>query len=179
MEWSQPCPDLCPQNALPEGEPPLVDWYVDEYNGGCNSNPPVFQTIDWINEEDGWAWFCGVTGGYFAGGSFRDTDWFYVIASGYQIEMTVIAEYETNFYFLWPTNCQYFSVVANATANPCQQTTLNYPTTPGMEIWLWVGPSSYSGPVNEYTYFLRVDGIQYDTVPTEKISWGYVKEMYR
>ncbi len=179
MDWSRPCPGLCPENAVAEGEPPLVDWYVDEYNGGCNSDPPVFQEINWVNEEDGCAWVCGVTGWYYAGGSSRDTDWFPVVASGYQIDMIVTPEYETNIYFLWPTNCNYVGVVANATATPCEETALSYQTTPGLEVWLWVGPSTFSGPVNEYTYFLRVCGIQYDTVPTEKVSWGSMKEMYR
>jgi len=66
IETYVPCVVECPENAVPEGEPPLVDWYVDEYNGGCNSTPPVFQDINWVNQEDGCAWLCGVSGWYYA-----------------------------------------------------------------------------------------------------------------
>ena len=170
----------CPEDAVPEGEPELVDGYVDSHNGGCNSDPPVFQDIDWINAEDGCAWLCGVAGWYeYNNLSYRDTDWFPVVAAGYEVEMTIEALYETNIYFLLPTNCEEVGVVASATAPPCEPTTLSYPTTPGQEIWLWVGPSTFSGPGYEYTYFLRVCGIQYEVVPAEKTSWGAVKGMYR
>ena len=33
----EPCALECPAGAALEGEPPLVDDYVDAYNGGCNS----------------------------------------------------------------------------------------------------------------------------------------------
>jgi len=175
----EPCIVTCPDDAVPEGEPPLVDYYVDNYNGGCNSTPPVFQHINWVN-EDMCAWMCGVSGWYYAGGSYRDTDWFPVLASGYQIDMTVTSEYPTNIYFLTVDyNCVNVSVVANATTVPCVPTTLSYATSPGQEWWLWVGPSDFSGPVNEYTYFMHVCGILYDIVPVENASWGTVKDLYR
>jgi len=174
-----PCVVECPDESIPEGEPPLVDWYVDEHNGGCNSTPPVFQWINWTNWGDLCAWLCGVSGWYYAGDSYRDTDWFPVLAEGYQIDVTLTAEYETNLYLLFPPDCNTVGVVASATVPPCVPTLLSYPTTPGMEIWIWVGPSTFSGPVNEYAYFLHVCGILYDVIPTEQTSWGELKERYR
>ena len=32
-----PCVIECPAGAELEGEPPLMDGYVDSWNGGCNS----------------------------------------------------------------------------------------------------------------------------------------------
>jgi len=176
--WT-PCVVECPPAAVPEGEPPLVDYYEDMYNGGCCGGGGGFQALDWVNAEDGCAWMCGVSGWYYSGGSYRDTDWFLVFAAGDQIDMTVTAEYSTNLFFIYPPDCLNMAVVANATASPCVPTTLSYPTDPGMEIWLWTGPDTFNGPVYEYTYFLHVCGTLYQAVPTEKTSWGAVKEMFR
>ncbi len=63
-----PCVIDCEPN---EGEEICYDGYVDDYNGGCNSTPPVFQPIacgDII---------CGTSGIYdFGGSAYRDMDWF-------------------------------------------------------------------------------------------------------
>jgi len=179
MEWVEPCVVTCPETAVPEGEPPLVDGYVDEHNCGCTP-PYVWQAIDWINEEDGCAWLCGVSGWYdYLGMSYRDTDWFTIHAAGEQIDLTITAEYQTYLFVLMPPDCSLVEVVAYVTAEPCVPTVLSYPTVPGEEVWLWVGPTTFDGPVYEYDYFLHVCGAQYDVIPTENASWGAVKEMFR
>ncbi len=174
-----PCGLECPENAVPEGEPPLVDWYVDEYNGGCNSSPTVFQDINWVNQEDGCAWLCGVSGWYYAGASYRDTDWFPIVASGEQLKVTITAEFQTRLYVMYPPDCNIPLLFPHIIVDPCIAGTISYPTSPGMEIWLWVGPNTFSGPVYEYTYFLHVCGIMWEVLPTENSSWGALKALYR
>jgi len=74
----EPCELTWATDVVDEGEPPISDGYVDNYNGGCNSDPFVIQTIDWVNSvDDGYAVLHGVEGGYsFEGSDYRDTDWF-------------------------------------------------------------------------------------------------------
>ncbi|MBT8495235.1 MAG: PPC domain-containing protein, partial [Deltaproteobacteria bacterium] len=37
VEIFTPCVLDCPEGGVPEGEPPCVDGYIDQFNGGCNS----------------------------------------------------------------------------------------------------------------------------------------------
>ena len=71
-----PCDVTSPSGAIPENEPPCGPGYVDSFNGGCNSDPPVFQDVfpstDTIN-------IFGKSGTY--DDYSRDTDW-------YQIDVT-------------------------------------------------------------------------------------------
>jgi hypothetical protein len=177
------CDVICNVDAQPEGEPALVPNYVDHYNGGCNSPPAnPFQTIHWINADDpdGCAWLCGVSGWYtYSGSNYRDTDWFRGVAAGYEVTMTIEAEFESYIFFLGPTDCTLVDVVSSALASPCTPTTLSYASYPGEEIWMWVGPSTFTGPVNEYEYFLKICGLAYDTIPVENKTWGGVKSIYK
>ena len=188
-----PCFVICDPDALLEGEPTLADGYQDAHNGGCNSpdfgNP--FQPIDWANDEDGvppyegdTAWLCGVSGWYVSaeGGLSRDTDWFIAImgASG-EMEFTVESEYPCFIFELGPQDCGTVGVVQQATADcnaPATLTITGY--TPGDPVWLWVGPTECSGPVTEFPYFATLTGHEFNLpVPSEDISWGGVKALYR
>ena len=186
----EPCFVYCPDDAVPEGEPPLHDGYLDAYNGGCNSpgfgNP--FQAIDWTNDEDGippydgTAWLCGKSGWYIgeSGVETRDTDWFKVFALETGImEFTVESEYRSYLFKLSPTDCSEVGVELEAQANCEVPVTLSFPVTAGEEIWLWVGPTTFSGPVTEFTYFMTVSNNTFDVVPNEEMSWGRVKGLYR
>lgn len=187
-EYEQ-CFVYCPADAVPEGEPPLSDGYADAHNGGCNSpefgNP--FQYIDWINVEDGspidgQAWMCGVSGWYIgaSGGETRDTDWFSVFAleTG-MINFTVESEFPCYMFTLAPTDCANTGVVLDAAPSCGDPQTLSFAVNAGMEYWLWVGPQAFTGPVNEFNYFMTVDNNMFNVVPTEDMSWGGVKSLYR
>lgn len=70
-----PCDVVCDPGATPEGEPECFDGYDDQFNGGCNSTPPVFSPIT-CGET-----VCGTSGNYSGGEpnaplAFRDTDWY-------------------------------------------------------------------------------------------------------
>ena len=190
VEEYEPCFVYCFNDAVEEGEPALGYGYTDAYNGGCNSpefgNP--FQTIDWTNDEnghppyDGTAWLCGMSGWYITseGQETRDTDWFTVIAfeTG-EMEFTLEPEYPCYMFKLAPLDCETVAVELQALVRCGNPVTLSFPVVAGEEIWLWVGPATFSGPVTEFTYFMTVSNNTFDIVPTEGISWGQVKSLFR
>ena len=150
----------CLPGAMLEGEPPLVDEYVDNHNGGCNTVPPPFQQV---NNTD----FCGVSGWYdFQGSDYRDTDWLWVTASGTQIVWTVDADQETYMFLLGGTtfDCSGTITVDDlATASPGIPGQLIIPTTPGETVFLWVGPTEFNDPSGgngEYSYTFNITGIE-------------------
>jgi hypothetical protein len=170
------CDLVCPPGGVDEGEPDLVDYYIDDYNGGCNSTPWVFQVLQ-ATEEPDCVTLCGESGWYYAGGSFRDTDWFEVTATGGTMNIDIDAEYAVNFFVL-NTDCNNLQLLYQTVGGPCLPGNVSFPTAPGDVYWLWVGPTVFSGPVYEFEYQLSVCGI-YGVVPAETSTWGGVKDLYR
>jgi hypothetical protein len=169
----EPCILECPAGAELEGEPPLVDDYQDEYNGGCNS-PEFGNPFGVITAET----FCGVSGWYLnAGGNSRDTDWFEIIVpdAGF-FEVIGDAEQPTYMFELAPQDCGSVAVVQNVIIGPCAEGTMTIPGAAGSTIWFWVGPTTFDGPVNEYDYvlFTNLTG----GVATEDHSWTGVKALF-
>ena len=66
-------------------------------------------------------------------------------------------------------------VIQNVTMGPCVEATITIPGTAGDTIWFWVGPTTFSGPVNEYNYVLFTNLIG---VATENHSWTGVKALF-
>ena len=193
VEGFEPCVfDGCHPDAVLEGEPHLYDGYEDLYNGGCNSSPDgvsYFQEIDWINDDDGdepydpgIAWMCGRSGWFVgsSGGDTRDTDWFLVTARTTGVmEFTCESEYPTYMFKLAPLDCATVGVELQAIADCDAPATLAFAVTAGEQVWLWIGPTTYTGPVLEYDYFMTVSNNVFDVVPTEEMSFGGVKALYR
>jgi hypothetical protein len=183
-----PCWVTCDADAVAEGEPPLHDGYDDEYNSGCKGDLHIWQPIDWTNDEDGvppydgTAWLCGKSGWFIgpSGGDTRDTDWFiaYALETGV-MEVTADSEFPCYLFKLAPTDCNEVGVEFQAEADCYAPATLSFPVTAGEEIWLWVGPTNFTGPVTEFTYFMTVSNNTFDVVPNEGMSWGQVKSLYR
>ena len=174
-----PCVVDCPAGALLEGEPPLVDDYVDNHNGGCNTNPgdPPLQTIE--AQADGCATMCAVSGWYFFQGSeYRDTDWFTVEALGGDMTYGIEAEYPM-FAFVLNTDCGNIQLLHEVAVGACQPGSVTWNAPAGMMYWLWAGPQAFSGPVNEFSYVIDVCGITGGTTPTVETTWGNVKSTYR
>ncbi|NUO20421.1 proprotein convertase P-domain-containing protein, partial [bacterium] len=71
MEECVACDIVCPEGSRPEGEVGCGDEYVDNFNGGCNVDPPAFGTIGCGEVVCGTAWTF-----LFQGASYRDTDWY-------------------------------------------------------------------------------------------------------
>ena len=184
-----PCFLDCPADAVAEGEPPLHDGYDDVYNNGCSSPDPGehFQEINWINVDpgnpnDGQAWMCGSSGWFLSssGGQTRDTDWFrvYALETGV-MEFTVESEHPLYLFKLAPLDCATVAVELQAIADCEAPATLTFPVTAGEEIWLWTGPTTFEGPVTEFPYFMTVSNNTFNVIPTEELSWGGVKALYR
>ncbi len=170
-------PMECPAGAQLEGEPPLMDEYVDNYNGGCNSTPPCFSYIDCLD-------FCGVGGWYLYGGSnYRDTDWHEVTAAGSTITWTVDAESEVLLYQLDASNCPDVVLVDGPwNAGPNSPTVITLNTTPGQIVCLFTASTVFANPGGfpdgMFEYIYALDGIV-GTSATEIQTWSGVKSLYR
>lgn len=185
------CPVNCPSEGVAEGEPALYDGYEDTYNTGCNDDYGIypFQAIDWTNDEDGLppydgsAWLCGVTGWYIAAdgeSEYRDTDWFVLNAlEDGTMEVTLEAMFPTTMYHLIGDCSDIDGDLELNLAYPDCVGTMSIPVTAGEEVWLWVGPTDYTGPVQEYPYFLSVTNNEYESVSNEDMSWGDLKSLYQ
>ncbi len=170
------CTVECPPFGVPEGEPPLADYYEDHYNGGCGSIPPIFQPV-WALDGD-CATICGRSGWYWNNGDFRDTDWFEVVTTADEINFTAVGEYPIMMLVLQP-NCDDLVILHILQLGPCEEGTITFDTLPYQLYWLWIGPQTFTGPVMEFDYVMTVCGILDNVIPTESASWGAVKSLYR
>ncbi len=168
----EPCIVTCPAGAQLEGEPALSDGYLDAFNGGCNS-PEFGSPFQPITSDV----FCGISGWYIGstGGETRDTDWFHIVMpAGGVLEVTGDAEYPTYMFELGPQDCGSVGVIQNVIMGACAPNTITIVGAPGSTVWFWVGPTTFTGPVNEYTYVLNLNLV----VPTESHSWTGVKSLF-
>jgi len=176
----QPCIVECPAGALVEGEPPCGDNYYDTYNGGCNG--AGFQLIC-PDEGTTTQQMCGKGGIYdYYGNPYRDTDWFRVYAAGGNMTATVIAEFPPQLIMFYVVDYNCVNYQYNSTNGPCgADLTLSHSFTAGAEAWVWVGCATVGYPC-ESDYLLTLSGIgagpDCAPVPTEKTSWGAIKNLY-
>ncbi len=178
----EPCVLACPDGAFPEGEPPLVDDYVDEHNSGCGESFLYWQEL--TADAMGDLTLCGVSGWYnFQGATYRDTDWYILISGpGESIEITGDAESETFMFELGPQDCYTVDVLQQVTAGPCapaSMTITGYPE--GAPVWFWVGPTTFvppSGASTMYDYVVWFSGLAPEVLATEATTWGSLKALY-
>jgi hypothetical protein len=170
------CGVECPPEGVPEGEPDLQDGYVDTFNGGCNSDPAVFQSLP--VRPDGCGDLCGISGWYLDGAiSSRDTDWFEAIGTGEVMAITLEADLAIQLYVIRP-DCDNLVSLAEGQAPSLEPVEVLLPTEAGQLYWIWVGPQEYTGWGNEFDYVLTVCGLE-GTVSSDRISWDAVKTLYR
>ncbi len=178
-----PCCSLsCPPTGLPEGEPPLEDDYVDNWNGGCNTPGYPFQPL--TGDQDGALILCGVGGWYdFQGSDYRDTDW-YLLSMGPEghIEITADAEQTTYIFELGPQDCDAVGVVQQATVGPCAQGYMSIGGyAAGAPVWFWVGSTVFTPPGGYdcmYTYLVWFTGLYPGPVAATPTTWSTVKALY-
>ncbi len=145
---AQPCTIACPEGAIPEGEPQCYDGYVDNYNGGCNSSPYIWQDISCGDT------ICGTSGVYDAN-YYRDTDWFRVEVGEGNLTWTCVAEFPLLIFVIdaGSENCVDYTILSYTTVPKCDTATLSLYVTAGV-YWLWVGPSDWGnypcGDQSEY-----------------------------
>jgi len=129
------CDVVCPAEGIPEGEPICYDGYIDNYNGGCNSDPYVFQDIN-CNTI-----ICGTSGVYDANYN-RDTDWFRFQVSEGTLTWKVVAEFPVLIFIIAESDCANPNILGSATAPKCDTAVLSMYVAAGV-YWLWVGPSDW------------------------------------
>jgi len=138
----------CPAGGQLEGEPPLVEGYIDSYNSGCGGEswPGDFQPITSPV-------FCGVSGWF---DTSRDTDWFlYTMPASGVLEVTGDAEKALYMFELGPTDCADVGVIQNVIVGPCNEATMTIVGEPGSIVWFWTGPTTFGeGVVEEFDYVL-------------------------
>lgn len=171
----QPCTP-CPAAAQLEGEPDCFDGYVDHYNGGCNSQPPVYTEITCPT-------ICGKAGTYiFNGLSYRDTDWYHVNLPAGSYSITGQAEWDLRLFDLGIPGGNCGGLVIDNTVNGgnCTPITMNFP---GGDQYFFAGPNFFSGLTcgSDYQLTFSGDGFPNDCggVPTVETSWGQLKGLYR
>jgi hypothetical protein len=146
-----PCDIICPPEAIPEGEVACYDEYVDDYNGGCNSTPAVFQDIA-IGDA-----MCGTSGDFlFQGSQYRDTDWYRItVTDRGTLTWKAVGEFPMLVFIISdPAGDCVMSFPASGTAAPCDTAVASAVINPG-NYYLWVGPSAFTGypcPLEYYAY---------------------------
>ena len=168
----------CPAGGVWEDEPELVDGYIDEHNGGCNSIDDIgYAPFQHITSEE----FCGYAGWYLStnGSNFRDTDWFTVTipASG-SLYIEGEGDQWTYLYELGPQDCDSVGVLQSTMFGQLSPAGFTVTGVPGADVWIWVGSSVYEqppgSPDNEYLYVLHLEGV----VAVENQSWSHVKALF-
>jgi hypothetical protein len=166
-----------PSGLIPEGEPDCGSGYVDVWNGGCNSDPPVFQVVSPSIDE---ITYFGTSGTY--DDYMRDTDWYRLqLNVPNTITLRVLAEFPVLVFFLdgnLPLGCDDPDMVISYDRGAaCEAVELTETIGPGV-YWVWVGPSVFSCLPCGLEYTLVIDGYVGPT-PVENGSWSMIKTMYR
>lgn len=148
------CNFVC-DDTTPEGEAPYFNTN-DTVNGGCNSDPAVFQTM-----ECGGA-YCGTTFGYYHSGSdYRDTDWFLLDMNvGDDWTLTVDTETEARIFLIDVTaGCPVGDEQLLGTEFGTGLLSLNTgPLQPGQQLALWIGANWFGGDGTEYRWRADISG---------------------
>lgn len=142
-----------------EGEPDCGHNYDDSYNGGCNSDPNVFQSI-----TSGQA-ILGTSGTFlYEGYDYRDTDWFeYEATDNVVLIWKGVAEFPILlFIFDGTPGCDFYVNLADSIGEPDDTVTVSALVEPGT-YWMWVGPqvfgdTPYNCPV-DYTVWFTAEPI--------------------
>lgn len=146
----------CPPEAISENEPGCGGGYVDNFNGGCNSNPAVFSEIN-IGDI-----ICGTSGTFVRNDTlFRDTDW-------YRLELTeqkllhwhVVSEFPAQAFIFdgADENCENIQDAIQGQAPPLDTIHIAHNALPGV-YYFYVSPVSFAGyecPM-AYTAWLTVE----------------------
>ena len=131
----------CPPGGILEGEPACGPNYDDTYNGGCNSDVPVFQAI---NSGDV---ICGQTGVFdYYGDTYRDTDWFsFTLSEEKIVEFEVYGELPLFVAVAapGPNGCDDFDILGGDSTLYCEPIEL-YGILPPGTYWLVILPDDFS-----------------------------------
>jgi hypothetical protein len=168
-----PCIVECPAGALYEGEVDCYPEYVDDFNGGLNSDPPVYSHVDCAPEIV----ICGTSGVFpFGDSTYRDTDW-YMLTLEDDATMTigVEAEFGALLGFVDLGSGSFYDYITTAA---CTYATVSRTYVGPVDVVIFVSTDSWDlGYVCGSDYYLTIDGCPVTAV--EESSWGSIKALYR
>ena len=140
--WCEPCDLECDPDSTPEGEPICGPNYDDVFNGGCNSDVPVYSPIACGDTV------CGTSGTFlFDGGNYRDTDWYeFELCMPATVTWEVRAEFELLIFVVdaGSGNCVDYTILGSMTAGECETASLTFDVDAGT-YWVLVMPSVFEG----------------------------------
>jgi hypothetical protein len=172
-----PCA-LCEPGGLGETEPYCMDPENDVDNGGCNSEPPVF---DYLYPSEEQIYFCGTSGTYYQSyTNFRDTDWYQIdLANESEITFEAHANFPLRIGIVdGREGCENVSAFYSyVDVSPCELAELTETLGPGTW-WLWVGPNVFEDVSCGSDYECWLDGYTPVTA-VEDASWSTVKALFR
>jgi hypothetical protein len=178
-----PCIVNCPAGGVLEGEPDCANDTQDTYNGGCNSNPPVWTAIPCDQAPYNGTTMCGTYGGFtYFGLSYRDTDWYTVtLTEASAISWCVEGEYDSLIGIIdGNAGCPVTSFYDYNFGSPCASACVNA-NLPAGEWWFFVATSGFgstAGPCGG-NYNATLTGYNCPPVSVEAASWGSIKNLYR
>ena len=168
----------CPSDAFVESEPGCIDPENNYHNGGCNSDPPVF---DYLEPSEESIYVCGTSGTYVVGYSnIRDTDWYQIdLTSESEIGIRCLANFTVRLGIVdGREGCEGVSTFYSYTdAYPCEAAILNETLGPGTW-WVWVGPQIFTDVLCGEEYVFELTGYT-NVTPVESATWSTLKALYR
>ncbi|HYW68445.1 MAG TPA: hypothetical protein VE960_02485, partial [bacterium] len=168
----------CPSDAFVESEPECMDPFNDIDNGGCNSDPPVF---DYLEPSEESTYVCGTSGTYIVGNDYlRDTDWYQIdLTSESAIGIRCLANFPVRIGIVdGREGCEGVSgFYSYDDAFPCEAAAVNETLGPGTW-WVWVGPSGFEGVPCGLDYVFELTGYTPATA-VEDASWSTIKGLFR
>jgi hypothetical protein len=172
-----PCVVSCPPGSVAEGEPVCSTNYVDTFNGGCNSVPPVFSPLCGASTS-----VCGQYGGFtFNGLDYRDTDWYSVVLdAATNVTFCVEGELGTLMGVIdGNAGCPVTAFLQSLVIGDCDPGCINIALGAGTW-WFFVAPSDF-GPALPCgsDYVMTLDGGTCPPISVENASWGEIKGMYK
>ena len=144
------CEVECPAGAINESE-----LCGEDLNGGCGSDPEVFESIAIGDVICGTVW---------ADNGSRDTDWYELIVTESKIiTWKVTAEFPVRVFILDGNNgCDDFGIIIYVFAQPCEPIIAMTTVIPGT-YWLWVGNQDFygnpCGESNNYVFELTAEDV--------------------
>lgn len=176
------CVVFCPAGALIESEPRCADQYDDVFNGGCNSDPPVFTTLPCSNFIET---VCGEYGGFLYNGmSYRDTDWYEItVRSGHEqtITWSAVGLLDTIVGIIdgragCPVNAFHDYATGPCAAPPSVTATL-----PSGRWWLFVAPNGFGPGIGSChsPYTATLTGYACGPTAVDAGTWGRIKGAWR
>ena len=176
-----PCDLAIPENAVAEGEPPLHDGYVDQYNGGCGSPEYGYPVQGLAADPLGQLLLHGQSGWYDTW--TRDQDWFAIaVGSEGVVRILLTPEHRTSLSVYRQWDCGPFAYEVVDTVDRCETAELFIAGDCGSLLWLRVMPRQATYPYDqvghEYDYLLSLSGLQ-SSVAVEFETWSAVKTLYR